>query len=109
MFDFVSIKNKPLNLNTPRVFEESDYAYLADLFAVENPLESLFFLDCSEETSEENYVLYLFIEDNGDLVAEDSDFQLFDLDEKKIVLYNSFEERYIFCLKKDIGELSESL
>lgn len=106
MLFFQNIIGHLPEINSPENFKDSDYIFLLDLLG-NIPLETLFFLNCSDEDSED-YSLYLLIEDNGELVEEVSDFQLFEFDEKRVVLFNSFDERYIFSLKKDIKELSEA-
>lgn len=101
---FKNFKKDFQNINSERELNDSDYYYVLELLD-DLPFDNLFFLDCNIE--EANMELFLFIENNGELVEEFDNLQLYLFDDKKIVLFNSFDEMFLFCKSVDVTEFSE--
>lgn len=104
MNNFIKFEGNYPDILNEKELKESDFHYVLELLE-DIRFSNLFYLNCVEE--EDNFELFNFIEANGELLDEFDDLQLYLFDDKKVVLYNTFDVILIFCKESDSEEFSE--
>jgi hypothetical protein len=104
MDSFLNFRDSYPGVDSERDLRDSEFYYVLELLD-DLPFQDLFYLTCVED--DDNFELFNFIEANGIQGEEFDNLQLYDFDDKNVVLYNAFGETIIFCKRSDVTELSE--